>query len=397
MISKKTALIWAAILVIVTSMLTYILTNTMAMTFGGMKLITREQYNDVRKLLSLKNEIHKFYVDGAKDEVLMEGAIKGMFEALGDPYSIYMDEEEFKSFNETTSGSYGGIGVIITKSEEGYITVVAPIEGTPGERVGLKTNDKIVKVNGEDIVGWDSDKAVKVMKGEPGTKVKLTVMRDGADEPLVFELTREMINIKYVTDKILENDIGYIRISMFDEDTGEEFSKSLKRLTDAKIKGLIIDLRQNPGGYVRECMEVADELLDEGVVFYAEDKSKDRETYKSREGKLKIPFVILVDEGSASASEIVSGAVKDRKAGLIIGTRTFGKGLVQNIKDLRDGSGYKLTVQKYFTPSGISINKVGVEPDIVVEALEPEDNQRAEDIKDVQLDRAIEEILKRIK
>ncbi len=394
MVSKKTALTWGLVLVIVTSMLTFMLANTISLTFGDMKLISKEQYEDIRKLMALKNEINKYYVDEVEQEKLMEGALKGMFEALEDPYSMYMDEDEYRSFNETTSGTYGGIGIIITKSEDGYITVVAPIEDTPGERVGLKTNDKIIKVDNTDVVGWDTDKVVKIMKGEPGTKVKLTVIREATDEPLVFDITREMINIKYVKSKMLENKIGYVRISMFDEDTGDEFRKALEGLKKQSMRGLILDLRQNPGGYVRECLKVADELLDEGIVFYAEDKQLKRDTFKSKAGKVEVPFVILVDEGSASASEIVSGAVKDRKAGIIIGTKTFGKGLVQNIKDLQDGSGYKLTVQRYYTPSGISIHKVGVEPNIVVEQPAPQEGQRDEEQQDVQLDRAMEEVLK---
>jgi carboxyl-terminal processing protease len=235
------------------------------------------------------------------------------------------------------------------------------------------------------------------MKGKPGTKVVITVLREGTSQPIDFEIKREMINIKYVKSEMLDNSIGYIRISMFDEDCGKEFDKAVQALENQNMKGLVVDLRQNPGGYVRECIKVADVLLEEGVVYYAEDSFKQRETYKSKDGKIKVPFVILVDGGSASASEIVSGAVKDRKAGLLIGTKTFGKGLVQNVQPLDDGSGYKLTIQKYFTPSGISINKVGIEPNIVVEPLEIKEGQRIEDIEDVQLERAKEEILKQIR
>ncbi len=195
----------------------------------------------------------------------------------------------------------------------------------------------------------------------------------------------------------MENSIGYIRITMFDEDTGSEFKKALKELTSQNMKGLILDLRQNPGGFINQCVDVADELLDEGLVVYTEDKAKKREDYKSGKGKLEVPFVVLIDEGSASASEIVSGAVKDRKAGLLIGVKTFGKGLVQSIEQLKDGSGIKLTTQKYYTPNGISINKIGIQPDIEVKAPEPEEGQNPEDVKDVQMERAVAELLKQIK
>ncbi len=397
MINKKTAFTWALILVIVTSMVTYSLTNVIDLAFSNKVLISKEQYKSIEKLLKLRSEIKKYYVDGADTDKLMEGALKGMFQSLGDPYSVYLNAQEFKSLNEQTSGSYGGIGIYFDQDDDGFITVVAPIEGTPAEKAGIKTNDKIVKVDGQDVIGIDTDKAVVMMKGKPDTTVIITVVREGVNQPIDFNIKREMINIKYVKSEMLENSIGYIRISMFDADCGKEFIKAVEGLQNQNMKGLVIDLRQNPGGYVRECVKIADVLLDEGIIFYAEDSAKERETYKSKQGKLDIPFVVLVDGGSASASEIVSGAVKDRNAGKLIGTKTFGKGLVQNVQPLDDGSGYKLTIQKYFTPSGTSINKVGIEPDIVVEPLKIEEGQRQEDIKDVQLDRAKEEILKQIR
>lgn len=400
MINKRAAIFWAIILVIVTAFGTFVVTNTIAISLGNKVVIAQEDFEAIRsmdKLMGLKDYIKSNYVEGAEDNKLIEGAIKGMFESLGDPYSVYMTKEEFKNFNETTKGSYGGIGVIVSRSEDGYVTVVAPIEDTPGEKAGLKTNDKIIKVDDKDIVGIDLEEAVALMKGKKGTKVTLTVMRDNVREPKIFEITREEIILKTVKSNMMENSIGYIRITMFDEDTGSEFKKALKELTSQNMKGLILDLRQNPGGFINQCVDVADELLDEGLVVYTEDKAKKREDYKSGKGKLEVPFVVLIDEGSASASEIVSGAVKDRKAGLLIGVKTFGKGLVQSIEQLKDGSGIKLTTQKYYTPNGISINKIGIQPDIEVKAPEPEEGQKPEDVKDVQLERAVEELLKQIK
>lgn len=400
MISKRTAFFWAIVLVIVTAFSTFVAANTVAVSVGNKVVIARNDFEKVKsmeKLLSLKEYIKSYYVEGAEDNKLIEGAIKGMFESLGDPYSVYMTKNEFKNFNEATKGSYGGIGVIVTRSEDGYVTVVAPIEDTPGERAGLKTNDKIIKVDDKEIIGIDLDAAVNLMKGKKGTQVTLTVMRDNIKEPQVFKIKREEIVLKTVKSNMMENDLGYIRISMFDEDTGSEFKRALTALEAKNMKGLVIDLRQNPGGFINQCVEVADELLDEGLIVYTEDKAKNREDYKSKKGKLDVPFVILIDEGSASASEIVSGAVKDRKAGLLIGTKSFGKGLVQSIEQLRDGSGVKLTTQKYYTPNGISINKVGIQPDIEVKALEPRGDEKPEDIKDVQLERAVEELLKQTK
>ncbi len=400
MINKRAAIFWAIILVIVTAFGTFVVTNTIAISLGNKVVIAQEDFEAIRsmdKLMGLKDYIKSNYVEGAEDNKLIEGAIKGMFESLGDPYSVYMTKEEFKNFNESTKGSYGGIGVIVSRSEDGYVTVVAPIEDTPGEKAGLKTNDKIIKVDDKDIVGIDLEEAVALMKGKKGTKVTLTVMRDNVREPKIFEIIREEIILKTVKSNMMENNIGYIRITMFDEDTGSEFKKALKELTSQNMKGLILDLRQNPGGFINQCVDVADELLDEGLVVYTEDKAKKREDYKSGKGKLEVPFVVLIDEGSASASEIVSGAVKDRKAGLLIGVKTFGKGLVQSIEQLKDGSGIKLTTQKYYTPNGISINKIGIQPDIEVKAPEPEEGQKPEDVKDVQLERAVAELLKQIK
>lgn len=400
MISKRTAFFWAVVLVIVTAFSTFVTANTVEISLGNKVVIAKDDFETVKsmdKLLSLKEYIKGYYVEGAEDNKLLEGAIKGMFESLGDPYSVYMTKDEFKNFNESTKGSYGGIGVIVTRSEDGYVTVVAPIEDTPGERAGLKTNDKIIKVDDKDIIGTELEAAVNLMKGKKDTQVTLTVMRDAVKEPLVFEITREEIILKTVKNNMMENNIGYIRISMFDEDTGSEFKKALTALEAKDMKGLVIDLRQNPGGFINQSVEVADELLDEGLIVYTEDKAKKREDYKSKNGKLNVPFVVLIDEGSASASEIVSGAVKDRKAGLLIGTKSFGKGLVQSIEQLNDGSGIKLTTQKYYTPNGISINKIGIQPDIEVKALEIRGNEKPEDVKDVQLDRAVEELQKQIK
>jgi len=394
---KRKHLIFAVVLsVIVTAVFTFTITNLVSFTIGNKVVLSKEDYKlvkEVQKLLTLKKYIDKNYLEPVDSEKLIEGAAKGMFEALGDPYSVYMNEKEFKEFNEATSGSYGGIGVIVT-DKDGYVTVVAPIEDTPGERAGLRTGDKIIKVDDVEVTGIGLEKATSLMKGKKGTKVVLTILRENSDEPIVLEIKREDIVLKTVKREVLEDGIGYIRISMFDEDTAKEFKNALNELKKQKIKGLIIDLRQNPGGYVSQCVQVADELLDEGVIFYTEDKQKNRVATKSKSGKLDIPFVILVDEGSASASEILSGAVKDRKAGLLIGTKTFGKGLVQTVEKLNDGSGFKLTIQKYYTPNGTDINKVGIEPDIEVKPLGISEGQKPEDIRDVQLEKAIEVIRK---
>ena len=399
MVKRKQLIIAVLLSVILTAILTFTITNLVSFTIGSRVILSKEDYKlvkEVQKLLTLKKYIDKNYLEHVDSEKLIEGAAKGMFEALEDPYSVYMNQKEFKEFNEATSGSYGGIGVIVT-DKDGYVTVVAPIENTPGERAGLRTGDKIIKVDDTEVTGIGLEKATSLMKGKKGTKVVLTIVRENRTEPIVIEIEREDIVLQTVKSEILNDGIGYIRISMFDEDTGKEFKKALAEIKEKKAKGLIIDLRQNPGGYVSQCIQVADELLDEGIIFYTEDKGKNRVATKSKKGKIDIPFVILVDEGSASASEILSGAVKDRKAGLLIGTKTFGKGLVQSVEKLNDGSGFKLTIQKYFTPNGTDINKVGIEPDIEVKPLKILEGQDPEDVEDVQLKKAIEEIQKLIR
>jgi carboxyl-terminal processing protease len=400
MISKKKAVVIGIVLVLVTSILTFMITNTFEVVLGERVVVSKADYEnlkDVEKLLGLKEYVKKNYVEGAKDDSLMEGAMKGVFEALGDPYSVYMSASEFKSMNESTSGNFGGIGVIVTKSEEGYITVVAPVEDTPGEKAGIKTKDKIIKVDDKDLIGMELDKAVELIKGKPGTKVVLTISRGDVTQPMTFEITREMINQKAVKSEVKESNVGYIRINSFDSDADKDFKRELTSLKAKKIKGLILDLRQNPGGYVSSCLEIADEILGAGMVVYTEDINKNRQVYNSKAGGLGVPLVILVDGGSASASEILAGAVKDRNAGLLIGEKTFGKGLVQSVESLKDGSGFKLTTQKYYTPNGISINKIGIEPNIEVKPMEVKEGQKPEDIKDLQLERAMEEILKQIK
>lgn len=398
MIKKKHFIFWLVFSMLITGVLTFTFSNCISFAVGNKVIVTKNDYQilqDSKKLLTLKKYIDKNYLEPVDSQVLMEGAAKGLFDSLNDPYSVYMNKEEFKDFNESTSGTYGGIGVIVTE-KDGYVTVVAPIEDTPGDRAGLKTGDRILKVDDIDITGIGLEKATSMMKGKKGTKVVLTLVRENRKEPIIVEIKREEIVLKTVKSEILENDIAYIRISMFDQDTGKEFKKSIKEIESKKAKGLIVDLRQNPGGYVTQCIDVADELLDKGIIFYTEDKNKNREITYSKESKVNIPYVLLVDGGSASASEIVAGAVKDRKSGLIIGTKTFGKGLVQTVEKLSDGSGFKLTTQKYYTPNGISINKIGIEPDIEVIALEEAEGQNIKEIKDLQLERAVEELLKMI-
>lgn len=330
-----------------------------------------------------------YYLD-TTDVDFESGIYSGIFESLDDPYSVYMTEEEFTSFNESSEGSYGGIGIQIEPGKDNLITIVSPFEDTPGERAGLISGDKIVKVNGNDVYADALDEAVKQMKGEPGTDVTLTIYREGED---MFDvvITREQIVLKSVKSRVITADqqtIGYVRITGFDSKVYSEFVSHYKELKSQNVNSLIIDLRNNPGGSLQQCVQLADFILGEQLIVYTKNKTGTTEEYKSDSNKIELPIAVLVNGGSASASEILTGAIKDSKSGTVIGTTTFGKGLVQSVIPLPQGDGIKLTTAQYFTPNGTYIHGVGIEPDIVLE--QSEDYVVGEDDTDVQLQKAIE-------
>jgi len=405
MISKKKAFLGAIVLVILTSIFNVTVGNLIAIPLGQKVLINKSTYEhyesmgeEYGKLFMLKDFLATNYYKEIDEEKLMEYAIKGMFQGAEDPYTTYMTEKEFTELMTRTQGSYGGIGVIITPGEDGLVTVVSPIENTPGERAGIVTNDKILSVDGKSVSGEQLDYAADLMKGDPGTEVVLSIWRESRKEPFDISLTREKIRLETVRSEVLENDIGYLRISMFDEETAKDFKEHINALEKKGIKGLVIDLRNNPGGLLDQCLKVADVILGEQVIVYTEDRHGNREIEESDKKQLDIPLTILVNNGSASASEILAGAVKDGNRGKIIGTTTFGKGLVQQVKPLKDGTGFKYTVSQYFTPNGTNIHGTGVEPDIVVELPEElREESTIERSKDSQLKKAIEVILGEIK
>lgn len=400
MFKKKTLLIMVVLLV-TTNIITFSLSNIISFGFDDKVIVPKEEYrslmenyNEYSKIDSLKEYIDRAYLREVDQDALLDGQLKGMVDALEDPYSIYMTEDEFASFTQETSGTYGGIGVIVTPGEDDLITVVSPIEDTPGERSGLKTGDKIIKVNGTEYFSKNMDEAVKVMKGEPGTKVIITIMRnDKEGNNLVsdIEIEREQIRLVTVKSDIISDNIGYIKITSFDEITYEDFMNHLNSLQKSNVEGILLDLRNNPGGLLNICADIADELLGEGDIVYTQTKDGSREYLKSDKNMIDLPLVVLVNEGSASASEILAGAIKDHGRGELIGTTTFGKGVVQRIRDLGDGTGIKLTVSEYFTPKGINIHGVGIAPDIEVELNEDVENTGVDYIDvDNQLQKAIE-------
>lgn len=398
---KKRTILFMVIVIILTNAITLTAGNLIGLRFGNRVIISGQEYryltemnNQFSKAVEIKNIIDNNYLREVDDQKLLDGQLKGMVASLEDPYSVYMTEEEFTRSMEDISGVYSGIGVIVTPGEDNLITVVSPIEDTPGERAGIKTGDKIVMVNGVEYFGDTMDEAVKVMKGKPNTDVKLTILRadkEGKNETLELSITREEIRLETVKSDVIENNIGYIKITSFDEITYEDFKAQLNQLVASKVEGLIIDLRNNPGGLLNICADIADELLGKGTIVYTETKAGEREYLDSDRGMVDLPMVVLVNEGSASASEIMAGAIKDHNRGEIIGTTTFGKGVVQRIKPLKDGSGLKLTVSEYFTPNGINIHGIGIEPDIVVELNEDVERIGLDNLsEDNQLQKAIE-------
>ncbi len=346
-----------------------------------------ETYTRAEQLIEF---IERNYYKDTADIDFSSGIYKGIFKSLGDPYSIYMDEEEFRSFNETSEGSYGGIGIQIEPGKDNLITIVTAFEDTPGERAGLKNGDKIIKVNGQEVYADGMDAAVKMMKGEPDTDVTITILRPDED---IFDvdITRAIIVLKAVKSHIIDkagSDIGYIKINSFDNKVYSEFVKHYEDLKARGIQSLIIDLRNNPGGSLDQCVKIADYILGEQLIVYTEDRAGQRNDYKSDAEKIDIPYVVLVNDGSASASEILTGAIKDSNSGTIIGTTTFGKGLVQSVIPWAGDAGIKLTTAQYYTPNGTYIHEKGIEPNIVIEQsadYDPDDEN-----SDVQLQKAIE-------
>ena len=362
MISKKRALIYSIILVIIT----VICTSLFQLTLGNKVIISKdlyESYSKYDKLLGLESLIEKDYYQEVSEDKLVDGAMKGLFEGLGDPYSQYYTKEEFQTLKEQTSGSFVGIGVYIgIDPESNNITIISPIEGSPAAKSGIKSGDIILAVDGEQVSSDKLDDVIKKIKGKENTTVDLTVQRNG--KQLDFTVKRQTIVTKSVESKVIDDNIGYLRITSFDENTYKEFKEHISKLQKENIKGLVIDLRDNPGGLLDVCVDIADDLIGKGTIVYTKDNAGNKEYYKSDEKEIDLPMVVLINGGSASASEILTAALVDNNKAIAIGETSFGKGLVQSVKQLKDGTGYKLTTAQYYTPNGNYINKKGIEPKI---------------------------------
>ena len=308
----------------------------------------------------------KFYFDNVDDETAANNIYKAYLSSYGDKYTVYYTPEEYKSLMESTSGTFYGIGAVCQKSDEGGIVIVEPYSNAPAYKAGVRKGDRVIKVDGKDIMDMDLSAAVALIKGDKGTQVKLTVVRDG--QTMDFSITRNAVNIKTVDYEMREDSIGYIIISQFDDVTTEQFKDALNDLQNQGMKGLVIDVRSNPGGVLSVVVDIVDQIVPNGLIVYTEDVDGNRKEYNGKSNnELSIPIAVLVDGNSASASEIFAGALQDYGKAKIIGTQTFGKGIVQTIQPLTDGSAIKYTIAKYYTPKGQDIHGHGVTPDIVVE------------------------------
>ena len=314
--------------------------------------------------------IRKAYVNPVTDTELLESAIKGMLSEL-DPHSTYLDKNSFDNLQVNTKGEFGGIGIEIS-SENGFVKVVAPIDGTPAAKAGILAGDLIIQLDKKSLKGSSLDDAVRMMRGPKGSEVTLTIMRESNKKPMDITVIRDTIKVDSVRSNMLDDEYAYIRIAQFQSKTGSEFNRILTKLVEGESppKGIVLDLRNNPGGILQASVEVADALLEEGLIVYTKgrlDNATNQYYANAGDQSNGVPLVVLINDGSASAAEIVAGALQDQGRAVIIGTRTFGKGSVQTVIPLSEGKAIKLTTALYFTPSGRSIQAQGIEPDIVVE------------------------------
>ncbi len=330
--------------------------------------------NDLQTFSEVYGKIKSDYVESIGDKKLLRDAISGMLSGL-DPHSSYLDPESFKEIQIGTEGRFGGLGIEVTV-ENGFVKVVAPIDDTPAAKAGIKPGDVITKLDDQPVKDMSLNDAVKLMRGEPGTEITLTITREGEAKPLEFTLKRAVIRITSVRSRILEDKYGYVRVTQFQSETADALRKELNKLkkeTDGPLDGLVLDLRNNPGGVLNGAISVSDTFLRKGTIVYTKGRQQDSEvrfTATPNDYVDGAPIVVLVNGGSASASEIVAGALQDHKRAVIMGTKSFGKGSVQTILPMKNGAALKLTTARYFTPNDRSIQATGIEPDVVVEELE---------------------------
>ena len=323
-------------------------------------------FEDLQAFTEVFSKVKSDYVESVDEKKLIEDAIRGMLNGL-DPHSSFLNTSEFSDLKIGTTGQFGGLGIEVGM-ENGFVKVISPIDDTPASRAGVQASDLIIKLDDKSVKGMTLNEAVKIMRGKPNTDIDLTIVREGEPKPLVINITREIIRVKSVKKRMLEPGYGYVRITNFQSRTTTDLLKAISDLQkEAQLKGMILDLRNNPGGVLNGAVGVSDAFIDDGLIVYTEgriDDSSHRYLATPGDSLNGAPLVVLINGGSASASEIVAGAVQDHKRGIILGTKSFGKGSVQTIQELRNGSAVKLTTARYFTPHGRSIQATGIVPDI---------------------------------
>lgn len=354
---------------------------------GGMVLAERDPvktipFDDLRTFSEVFGRIQKDYVEAVPDDELLEDAIRGMLTGL-DPHSSYLNGDQYKELKVGTTGQFGGLGIEVGM-ENGFVLVISPIDDTPAQRAGVEAGDLIIRLDEKPVKGMTLNDAVKLMRGEPGSDIVLTVVREGEEKPLNITITRDIIRVKSVKNRLLEPGFGYLRISSFQSRTGEGVAARMQELekeNGGALKGLVLDLRNNPGGVLNAAVSVSDAFLEEGLIVYTEGRIRDSNLkFNAAPGDLMngAPIVVLINGGSASASEIVAGALQDHKRAVIMGDKSFGKGSVQTILPTSNGGAVKLTTARYYTPSGRSIQAKGIEPDIQLSKVRLEALEQSE-------------------
>jgi len=335
--------------------------------------------NELRNFSDIFARVKTDYVEDVDDKTLLENAIRGMLSGL-DPHSTYLNPDEYKELKIGTTGKFGGLGIQVGM-EDGFVKVISPIDDTPAFRAGIKAGDLIIRLDDKSVKGMTLNDAVKIMRGDPGTDITLTVVREGADKPLPFTVTRDIISVKSVKSRILEPDYGYIRITNFQSETARDLVAELSKLKKEnknELKGLVLDLRNNPGGVLSAAADVSDAFINNGKLVYTKGRIENSDfEFNAKPGDIMngAPLVVLINGGSASASEIVAGALQDHNRAVVMGTKSFGKGSVQTIQELRSGGAVKITTARYFTPKGRSIQGEGITPDITLDHYDITDSK----------------------
>lgn len=376
-----------AIGIIVTILFTFVFDTLSASSFNTS---ADKKLYEIRKILDAK------YVEPITKEQeteMNENIYRGYVAGVGDKYTTYMDPETFQMFMQSTNGQYAGIGASVSNDKnDNKVTIVTPFPNSPAEKAGLKSGDKIIAVNGQEVFGEDLDTAVSLLKGEEGTTVEATILKKDTQKEEVITLTRAKIDVPTIEYKMMDNKTGYIRITAFDRVTENQYKEALKDLQSQGMEKFILDLRDNPGGLLDVVCNIADTLVPKGVIVYTEDNKGKKDYLYSKDEHLGLPMTVLINEYSASASEVLTCAIKDHKMGTIVGEQSYGKGVVQTLFDLKDGSALKVTISKYYSPNGYSINDVGIEPDVVVpfDEMENGSTYNMPYDKDIQLQKAFE-------